>query len=81
MNNCTTCGRGIRLAAMKVSVNRTRGTAHWLNNTDGDANCPCLEPWVWTKWRADKRAPTITDQKVAEWNAANPTKGEPDDRA
>jgi hypothetical protein len=56
---------------MCVSVNRIRGVAMWLAAEGGDP-CPCLKDWTWTKWRRDKQLPSITDQKIAEWNAANP---------
>jgi len=71
MNDCRTCGLPIRLRAMRVSFNRRRGTAHWLEAV-GNKNCPCIKNWVWTKWRADKQRPTVTDQAIAKWNVQNP---------
>ena len=79
MDPCKICGREIRLASMKVSINRARGCAHWLETKDSP-QCPCLKDWAWTKWRAAKAVPTITEQKIAEWNAqqkaARPDGGE-----
>lgn len=59
---------------MRVSFNRKRGMAHWLDNSDGDPDCPCLKDWAWTKWRADKSKPTETEKRVAAWNSANPVR-------
>lgn len=70
MNDCKMCGREIRLRVMKISFNRKRGVAAWLEPKDGE-KCPCLEDWIWEKWRSDKSKPTITERKIAEWNALN----------
>ena len=66
MKPCKTCGRQIRYCVMRVSFNRKRGVACWLQPADGE-NCPCLKDWCWTKWRSDKSRPSITDRKLAEW--------------
>lgn len=70
MNDCITCGRRIRFRAMKVTVNRKRGCAHWLEPADGET-CPCLKDWAWTKWRSDKSRPTETEKRIAAWNEQN----------
>lgn len=72
MNDCITCGRRVRLGHCRVSINRKRGMAMWIEPAEGD-NCPCLKEWEWTKWKADKTKPSITEKKITEWNAANPT--------
>lgn len=72
MNPCVTCGREIRLRAMRVSVNRKRGCANWLAPQNGP-NCICLDDYAVTKWRSDKSRPTVTDKMIAEWNSKNPT--------
>jgi hypothetical protein len=73
MNDCITCGRQIRLRSVLTSWNRKRGTSHWLEPKEAP-DCICLKDFCWTKWRADKTKPTITEQKLAEWDAANPKK-------
>lgn len=79
MNNCITCGRTIRLASMRASINRKRGMSHWLEPREGEA-CICLKDFCWTKWLSDKSRPTITEKKIAEWNAQNPTSASLQDR-
>lgn len=70
MNDCITCGRGIRMRSQRVSFNRKRGCAHWLETAEGE-QCICLKSFCWTKWLSDKSKPSVTDKKIAEWNAAN----------
>jgi hypothetical protein len=70
MNDCATCGQSVRLGTMRVSMSRKRGVAHWIELADG-TQCVCLKEYCWTKWRADKRRPSISEQKIAEWNSAN----------
>jgi len=76
MNDCITCGRKIRFHSVKVSFNGKRGCSHWLTPAEG-GECICLKDFCWTKWRADKSRPTITEKKVAEWNGANPFTNSP----
>ena len=52
-------------------MNGRMGTGHWLELSNGEL-CICLKDWVWDKLRADKTAPSITERKIAQWNAENP---------
>jgi hypothetical protein len=79
MNDCITCGRAIRLASMRASINRKRGMSHWLEPREG-GTCICLKDFCWTKWLSDKSRPTITEKKIAEWNVQNPTSASLQDR-
>lgn len=71
MNDCITCGRKIRLRSIKTSFNRKQGCAHWLEPSEG-GECVCLKGFCWTKWRSDKSRPSVTENKIAEWNVENP---------
>lgn len=72
MNDCITCGRKVRLRTVRTSFNRKQGVSHWLEVDDsGYQPCPCLKDFYWTKWKADKTRPTITEKKIAEWNTQN----------
>ncbi len=38
MKNCT-CGKAVRLRAVKISFNRKRGVSHWIEHMDGSSVC------------------------------------------
>lgn len=56
---------------MLTRFNGKRGCSHWLEPKEGP-DCICLKDFCWTKWRADKSQPTITETEKARWNDANP---------
>ena len=72
MNDCITCGRKIRFRSVRTSFNRKQGCSHWLEPAEG-GDCICLKAFCWTKWKSDKSRPSITEKKIAEWDAQNPT--------
>jgi hypothetical protein len=76
MNDCITCGRAIRMRSMLMRFNGKQGTNHWLE-PKGGGDCPCLKDFCWTKWRADKTVPTVTDIEKAKWNNMNSPNGDP----
>ena len=44
MTNCH-CGTPVRLRVIRVSVNRKRGVAHWIEHEDGTAACGAPNEW------------------------------------
>jgi hypothetical protein len=70
MTNCT-CGRFVRLRAVKISVNRKRGVSHWIEHMDGtnvcvagDWTCAALKPYA----KVENDRPSR--QLVARWESA-----------
>ena len=72
MKSCAICGREVRLRVVRGTINRKRGVGCWLEPADGE-QCPCLKDWLWDKMVADKTKPSITERKLAEWDALQTT--------
>jgi hypothetical protein len=72
MNNCFTCGKAVRLGAVRIIFNRKRGVAHYIEHRDGS---PMHEPgWDCVSM---KPYPTLESDKAwkqltMRWNDANP---------
>ena len=71
MNNCSTCGKPVRLGANKITVNRKRGVFHYVAHMDGSPmhesgwDSICLKPYP--KIEADKPYA----QLIERWNTHN----------
>lgn len=55
------CGKGVRLRAFRISVNRKRGVAHYLEHLDGTR--PCIPG----EWSCSALKPYPKDEAQSEW--------------
>lgn len=69
MNTCSACGGEVRLRAVRVSFNRKRGVAHWIEHVP-KSDCRAADEFATTTWKTDK-PPKPWQLLVVRWNQEN----------
>jgi hypothetical protein len=70
MNKCRKCGCEVRLRAMRITVNRKRGTANWIEHRE-KTECGGTAGFEATTWRGSK-PPKEFEMLIERWDQENP---------